>query len=338
MIAATVTGVGGYLPPRVVSNKDIESLLETTDEWIQQRTGIQQRHWVTSESTSDLAFEAAKVAIKNAGIETQQIDLIILATSSPDTDIPGAAAFLQAKLELPGVPYFDIRQACSGFIYGMSLADHYIRSETYKCILLVGAEVQSKGLDRTPLGKNVSILFGDGAGAVIIQARDVESMADDSSESKILSMTLHADGAFAKELWMPAPGSAFGADRITHEMIDRGEVYPQMNGKLVFVHAVTKMPAVLMETIAKSQKNIEDVDLFFFHQANLRINQKVGEDLKISSEKIYNTIQKFGNTTAATIPLGMYDAYQAGVLKKGQLVGLAAFGAGFTWASAVLRF
>lgn len=338
MIAAEVTGLGGYLPPRVVTNKDLETLLETTDEWIQQRTGIQQRHWVTEESTSDLAFEAATIAIANAGIEAKQIDLIILATSSPDTDIPGAAAFLQAKLELPGVPYFDIRQACSGFIYGMSLADQYIRSGTYKCILLVGAEVQSKGLDRTPLGKNVSVLFGDGAGAVIIQAKTVNSISDDSKESKILSTALHADGFFAKELWMPAPGSAFGADRITHEMIDRGEVYPQMNGKLVFVHAVTKMPEVLIEALGKAKKNIDEIDCFFFHQANMRINQKVGEDLKIPANKIYNTIQKFGNTTAATIPLGMYDAYQSGQLKKGQTLGLAAFGAGFTWASGVLMF
>lgn len=340
MILAEITGLGGYVPERVVKNADLEQLLETSDEWIQQRTGIQQRHWVTIESTSDLALKAAEVAIKNAGIDKNQIDLIIVATSSPDTDIPGSAAFLQAKLDLPGIPYFDIRQACSGFIYGLSIAHNFIQMKQAKCVLLVGAEVQSKGLDQTPLGKNVSILFGDGAGAVIIQAQDISTLQSIASDSysQIYSTALHADGSFAKELWMPAPGSSLGSQRVTHEMIDRGEIYPQMNGKLVFVHAVTKMPAVLVEALKKAEKELSEVDKFFFHQANLRINQKVSEDLKIPLEKVHNTIHKFGNTTAATIPLGMYDAYQNGLLKKGDLMGLAAFGAGFTWAAAVVRF
>lgn len=335
MLASKISGIGGYLPPKAVSNFDLEKLLDTTDEWITQRTGIKQRFWAEeSQSTSDLALEASRLAIEDAGIQTKDIDLIIFATSSPDTDIPGSAAFLQAKLELGGIPYFDIRQACSGFLYGLDLADKFIRSGSYKCALLVGAEVQSKGLDVTPRGKGVSILFGDGAGAMILQATEVKNS---DTEPQILCAKLHADGSFAKELWMPGPGSAFGEKRITAQMIEDGLVYPQMNGRLVFSHAVTKMPAVLMEAVEGSKKNLADIDMFFFHQANLRINQKVGEDLGIPAEKVYNTIEKFGNTTAATIPLGMWDAKKQGKLKPGMLLGLAAFGAGFTWSSVVVR-
>lgn len=335
MLATKISGIGGYLPPRAISNFDLEKMLDTTDEWITQRTGIKQRYWAeASQATSDLAVEASRIAIEDAGIQASQIDMIIFATSSPDTDIPGSAAFLQAKLGLGGIPYFDIRQACSGFLYGLELADKFIRSGSHKCILLVGAEVQSKGLDLTPTGKGVSILFGDGAGAVILQSTTVETTDKDP---QILCTKLHADGSFAKELWMAAPGSAFGEKRITPQMLEEGLVYPVMNGRLVFSHAVTKMPAVLMEALESAQKSLAEVDMFFFHQANLRINQKVGEDLGIPAEKIYNTIEKFGNTTAATIPLGMWDAKNKGQLKPGMLLGLAAFGAGFTWASTVVR-
>lgn len=336
LLATKISGIGGYLPSKAVSNFDLEKVLDTTDEWITQRTGIRQRYWAdATQSTSDLALEASRVAIEDAGIQVSDIDLIIFATSSPDTDIPGSAAFLQAKLGLGGIPYFDIRQACSGFLYGMDLADKFIRSGSYKCVLLVGAEIQSKGLDVTPRGKGVSILFGDGAGAVILQSTKVDSP---DAGSQILATKLHADGSFAKELWMPGPGSAFGAKRVTPQMIEDGLVYPEMNGRLVFAHAVTKMPAVLLESVEAAKKNLADIDMFFFHQANLRINQKVGEDLGIPAAKIYNTIEKFGNTTAATIPLGMWDAKKQGLLKPGMLLGLAAFGAGFTWSSAVLRY
>ncbi|MGZ3775743.1 MAG: 3-oxoacyl-ACP synthase III family protein [Pseudobdellovibrionaceae bacterium] len=335
MLATKITGIGGYLPPRAISNSDLEKILDTTDEWITQRTGIKQRFWVeASQCTSDLALEAARGAIEDAGIQTKDIDMIIFATSSPDTDIPGSASFLQAKLDLGGIPYFDIRQACSGFLYGIDLADKFIRSGQYKCVLLVGAEVQSKGLDLTPRGRGVSILFGDGAGAVILQATTVNNPETDSF---VQATKIHADGHFAKELWMPCPGSAFGEKRLTPQMIEEGTVYPEMNGRLVFMHAVTKMPEVLNEALTASQKTLPEIDMFFFHQANMRINQKVGEDLGIPSEKIYNTIEKFGNTTAATIPLGMWDAKKKGLLKPGMLLGLASFGAGFTWASTIVR-
>ncbi len=336
MRASKITGVGGYVPERKVTNFDLEKLLDTTDEWIDQRTGIKARHWTEANtSTSDLALQASLIAIQNAGIQKSDIDMIVFATSSPDTDIPGSACFLQSKLELPGIPYFDIRQACSGFIYGLSLADQFIKTGMAKCVLLVGAELQSKGLDQTPNGRNVSILFGDGAGAVIVQATEVQDAAKDPH---IMTTHLHADGSFAKELWMPGPGSMFGETRVTHSMLDEGLQYPQMNGRLVFGHAVTRMPEVMMEACKKTNVYPKDIDMFFFHQANMRINSKVAEILEIPEEKLHSTIQKFGNTTAATIPLGMYDAFQEGKLKPGMTLGLAAFGAGFTWSSAIVRF
>lgn len=334
MLAAKITGIGGFVPGKAITNQDLEKVLDTTHDWIVQRTGIEQRHWVdNTQATSDLSFEAAKIAIKNAGIQKEQIDMIVLATSSPDYDIPGGAAILQAKLGLPEIPYFDIRQACSGFVYGLSIADKFIRSGSHKCVLVVGAEVQSKALDKTPNGRNVSILFGDGAGAVIVQATDVKS----DKEAQIYTTALHADGSFASELWIQAPGTALGEFRMSHQMIDEGMIYPQMNGRLVFMHAVTRMPQVLNEAMSATPYKLDDVDMFFFHQANLRINQKIQEDLALDPAKIHNTIHKYGNTTAATIPLGMYDAYLEGKLKPGMLVGLAAFGAGFTWGAGVVR-
>lgn len=334
--AAKITGIGGYVPSRVIKNTDLEKMLDTTDDWIQQRTGIVERRWVTDDqATSDLAVEAAKIAIQNAKIDVKQIDLIVVATGSPDTDIPGCAAFVQAKLGLPGIPYFDIRQACSGFIYGISLANQFVVGGVYKCVLVIGAEVQSKGLDKTPNGKGVSIIFADGAGAVILQATDVK---DEKKDPHILTTKLHADGSAAHELWMQAPGSAHGAERVTKEMIDSGKIYPQMNGRLVFTHAVTKMPAVLNEALTEAGLALNDVDMHFFHQANTRINQKICEDMGIPFERAHTTIHKFGNTTAATIPLGMYDALQAGKLKNGMTISMVAFGAGFTWASALVRY
>lgn len=336
MRASKITGIGGYIPKRKVTNFDLEKLLDTNDEWIDQRTGIKSRHWADAqESTSDLALNACLLAINHAGINKTDIDMIVFATSSPDSDIPGSACFLQAKLGLSGIPYFDIRQACSGFIYGLSLADQFIKTGFAKCVLLVGAELQSKGLDQTPNGRNMSVLFGDGAGAVVVQATEIK---DPTKDAHVLTTHLHADGSFAKELWMPGPGSMFGERRVTHEMLDNGLQYPQMNGRLVFGHAVTRMPEVLLEACNKAKIDVKDLDIFFFHQANLRINAKVAEILEIPEDKVHSTIQKFGNTTAATIPLGMYDAFTEGKLKPGMRLGLAAFGAGFTWSSAIINF
>jgi 3-oxoacyl-[acyl-carrier-protein] synthase-3 len=331
-----ITGVGSFVPPRIVTNFDLETMLDTSDEWIQQRSGIVERHWVDeSTSNSDLGLIASLNAIKNAGLEKKDIDMIIYATLSPDHEFPGTGCFLQAKLELPEIAVLDIRQQCTGFIYALSIADKFILSGSHKNILVVGSEIHSKGMDKTPNGRNVSVLFGDGAGAVVVSRKDLN---DEKTDSRIIATQLFADGSHAKELWMPAPGSAFGEDRINKQMIDEGLHYPQMNGKVVFVHATKKMAECLLSVCKEANFSLDDIDLFLFHQANLRINSKVAEMLSIPEEKIFNTIQKYGNTTAATIPLGMDDAIKAGVLKKGMLVASAAFGSGFTWGSAIFRY
>jgi 3-oxoacyl-[acyl-carrier-protein] synthase-3 len=330
-----IIGVGSYVPPHKISNFDLEKMLDTTDDWIQQRSGIVTRHWAdASMSTSDLAFEASLLAIKNSGLDKSEIDMIIMATVSPDHDFPGTGCFLQAKLNLPEITVLDICQQCTGFIYALSIADKFILSGSHKNILVVGAELQSKGLDKTPAGRNVSVLFGDGAGAVVVSRRD---LVNEKTDSRVISTHLYADGSFAKELWLSAPGSALGESRLDHQMIEDGLHYPQMNGKLVFVHASKRMSECLLHACSKAGFALSDIDVFLFHQANLRINSKVAEMLSIPEEKVFNTIQKFGNTTAATIPLGMDEAMKAGVLKKGMLVASAAFGSGFTWASSIWR-
>lgn len=335
-IRSEIIGVGSYVPPNVYTNFDLELMMDTSDEWIQQRTGIVQRHWVDEKtSNTDLAYEASVNAIKNSGLEAKDIDMIILATLSPDHDFPGTGCFLQSRLGLSEIAVLDIRQQCTGFLYGLSIADKFIQSGSHKNILLVGSEVHSKGLDKSPRGRNVAVLFGDGAGAVVVSRRE---STDPKNESRIISTHLYADGAFAKELWIPAPGNALGTDRINHQMIEEGLHYPQMNGKTVFVHATKRMAECLVSAFKQAQIHPSEVDVFLFHQANLRINSKVAEILTIPEEKIFNTIQNYGNTTAATIPLGMDDAIKAGVLKKGMLVASAAFGSGFTWASALWRY
>lgn len=330
-----ITGTGSFVPPRIYTNFDLEKMMDTTDEWIQQRTGIEQRHWVDEgTTTSDLALVASIEAIKNAGLDKSEIDMIIFATLSPDHEFPGTGCFLQAKLGIPEIAVLDIRQQCTGFIYGLSIADKFIQSGSHKNILVVGAEVHSKGLDRTPNGRNVAVLFGDGAGAVVCSRKE---LIDPKKDSRIISTHLYADGNFAKELWIPAPGNAMGAERVNQAMLNEGLQYPQMNGKSVFVHATKRMAECLVHSCKEAGFELSDIDVFLFHQANLRINSKVAEILSIPEEKVFNTIQNYGNTTAATIPLGMNDALKAGVLKKGMLVASAAFGSGFTWASAIWR-
>lgn len=337
MIRSQIVSVGAYVPDRVVTNKDLEKLMDTSDEWIFQRTGIRERRWGESDvCSSNLGLKAAEQAIANANLPKENIDCLIFATLSPDHEFPGNACFLQAKMGLGEIPAIDVRQQCSGFLYSLAIADSFIRTGMYKTILIVGAEVHSRGLDISTRGRDVSVLFGDGAGAVVVQAVDVQNEATDSY---IFSTELHADGTYAKELWAPAPGCGIGSGlRMTHEMISEGLSFPQMNGRKVFTHAVKKMAEVLVESLQKNRVSIDQIDLFLFHQANLRINEAVADILKIPASKIFNTIHKYGNTTAATIPLGMRDAVDAGVLKKGMTVAMTAFGSGFTWGSALLRY
>ncbi len=335
-----ILGVGSYVPPRVWTNDDMATLMETSDEWIQQRTGIKQRHWVELDSdtcSSDLAVFAADRALAAAQVKKEEIQMIIMATLSPDHDFPGTACFFQAKFGIPGVPALDIRQQCTGFIYGLSIADQFIKTGMYKKILVIGAEVHSRGLDKSTRGRDVAVLFGDGAGAAVLGVGEGPATG---KSSRMISTHLHADGKFAKELWIQEPSNAHPGDRLTVDRINNDQMnqYPKMNGKTVFVHAVKRMPEVLMEALAHNELKIEDIDLFVFHQANLRINEMVATQLHIPSEKVFNTIERFGNTTAATIPIGLDEAVKAGKLKPGMLVATAAFGSGFTWASAVFRW
>lgn len=330
-----VVGVGSYVPPRKVTNQDLEKLMDTNDEWIQQRSGIKTRYWVDKETcTTDLALEATMRALEDAKMDKSELDMIIFATITPDHDFPGASCFFQEKLGVPGIAALDIRQACSGYIYAQSIADKFIKSGSHKNILVIGAEIHSKAMDISTEGRNISVLFGDGAGAVIYSRTEVN---DPQKDAYLIDTDLHADGKYAKELWLPAPGTAFER-RMDQRIIDEKLHFPIMNGKTVFVHAIKRMGETLNHTLEKNGYTLEDVDCFLFHQANLRINQKVAETMGIPEEKVFNTIQDYGNTTAATIPLGMDIAIKQGALKKGMLVASAAFGSGFTWASSLLRY
>ncbi len=333
--SSRILGIGSYVPPRVWKNDDLKQLMDTSDEWIVQRTGIRERHWVeldTNICTSDLALEAVKLALDSAQVKKEELDMIIFATLSPDHEFPGTGCFLQEKLGVPGIPAIDIRQQCTGFIYGLSIADQFIKTGAYKKILLVGAEIHSKGLDRTTRGRDVTVLFGDGAGAVVV------GVAEEGSDRKIYSTHLHADGSYARELWTPGPSIATKNHRISAEILASDDCYPKMNGKAVFMQAAKKMPEVIMEAVRHNDLKLSDIDLFVFHQANLRINELVARQLEIPEEKVFNTIDRFGNTTAATIPLGLHEAVKCGKLKPGMLVASAAFGSGFTWASAIYRW
>ncbi|MBU6153080.1 MAG: ketoacyl-ACP synthase III [Bdellovibrionales bacterium] len=336
MLRSRILSTGMYVPPLRVTNHDLSKLMDTSDEWIRQRTGIEQRFWVEgNESTSDLALKASELAIERAGIQKSEIEMIILATLSPDHEFPGTACFLQKKLGIPGIPALDVRQQCTGFIYSMAIADQFIRNGVYRNALIVGAEIHSKGLEKSDRGRDVTVLFGDGAGAVVLGAVEVK---DPKKDSFLLSTHLHADGTFAEELWTPAPGTGNSKDRVGASELEQGLHWPRMNGKTVFMHAVKRMPEALNEGLKANKLSPADIDLFVFHQANLRINDMIAKQFGIPEEKVFNTIQKFANTTAATIPIGLDEAVRAGKLKKGMLVASAAFGSGFTWGSAIYRF
>lgn len=336
MFNSEIIGCGMYVPPGIVTNHDLSKLMETSHDWIVQRSGIEERRWVTPDvATSDLALKASEEAIKNAGIDKKEIDCILFATLSPDHDFPGAACFLQPKLGLTDIPAIDIRQQCSGFIYAMSVADAFIKTGQYKTILVVGAEVHSKGLDKTTRGRDVAVLFGDGAGAIVMKRKEVKDCLKDSF---VWSTHLFSEGAGAKDLWTEAPGMGIGENRIDHAMLEAGKQYPSMNGKKVFANAVRRMCECMMLALETNKLKLSDIDVFLFHQANMRINQMVANELKIPEDKVFNTIQKYGNTTAATIPIGMAEAVKAGKLKKGSLVASAVFGSGYTWASSVYRW
>jgi 3-oxoacyl-[acyl-carrier-protein] synthase III len=326
-----IAGTGHYVPPRIVTNHDLTKLMDTSDEWIQQRTGIVERRFVDKGvGTSELAYHASIAAINNAGVEPKDLDLIVFATLSPERIFPGTGVFLQERLDVSGIPALDIRAQCSGFIYGLSIADQYIKSGTYKTILVVGAEIHSVGLDFTDRGRDTAVIFGDGAGAVVLKASE-------DKRRGILSTHLHADGKFAKELWVPYPNT-LEKEWLNSSRIEDGEHFPKMNGRLVYLHAVKKIPEVIMEALNANSCSVNDIDLLIPHQANLRICQAVADQLGINSKKVFNNIQRYGNTTAASIPIALNEAREEGKLKKDDLVALAAFGSGFTWGAALIRW
>ncbi|MBK8087976.1 MAG: ketoacyl-ACP synthase III [Chitinophagaceae bacterium] len=348
MIRSKIAGIGMYVPSHVVTNNDLTKLMDTTDEWIQERTGIQERRYAhrTEETTTTMGVEAAKIAIERAGITEQDIDFIVFATLSPDYYFPGCGVLLQRAMKMKQVGALDVRNQCSGFVYALSVADQFIKSGMYKNILVVGAEKHSFGLDFTTRGRNISVIFGDGAGAVVLQPTE-------DSNRGILSTHLHSDGADAEILAMYNPGThanhwkenlasfneADMADMfLSHAMIDNAELFPNMDGPTVFKTAVVKFPEVIIESLTANNYQPSDLTLLIPHQANLRIAQFVQHKLKLRDDQLYNNIQKYGNTTAASVPIALCEAWEQGKIKEGDLVCLAAFGSGFTWASALLKW
>ena len=326
-----ISGTGFYLPPRIVTNDELSSYMDTTDEWIQERTGIKERRYVEKGvGPSDLAIPATEQALEATGLTVSDIDFIIFATSTPDFYAPGSGCVLQEKMGFNEIGALDIRVQCSGFIYGLSIAEQYIRTGNFKNILLIGAEVQSTAMNLTDEGRDTAIIFGDGSGAAIISATE---------ENKgILSTHMHSEGKYLKELWLEAPASNAGHPRITREVLDEGKQYLKMNGKEVFRHAITRFPEVINEALEANNLTSENINLLIPHQANLRITQMVQKRLGLSNDQVFSNIHKYGNTTAATIPIALAEAFNEGRIKEGDILVLAAFGAGFTWASAIMKW
>lgn len=328
---ARIAGTGMYVPPRVVTNVDLEKIMDTTDEWIRQRSGIESRHHVDGQGTADLAFEATQKALAAAKCDAKDIDLIVLATLSADHMFPGSSAILQQKLGLETTPSMDLRAQCSGFLYSVNVAKAFIESGIYKRVLVVGAETHSPVLDMTTRGRDVAVLFGDGAGAVILEA------TSPNESSSIGDIILHSQGQFADRLWIERPGTR-GGTWLTDDHINEGKHFPYMEGRYVFKHAVERLQEVVKEVLEKENLTIDQVDHFLFHQANIRINEKVAELMKIPAEKCPSNIQKYGNCSAASIPMLLDETVRSGRIKKGDTLLMAAFGAGFTWAAGVVRY
>ena len=332
MPKSKIKGVGFYVPDNVIKNSDLEEIMDTSDEWIQERTGIKERRWVEGDLTTSLmGTYASKIAIKNAKISKNDIDFIIFATLSPDYFFPGSGVLLQKNLQIKEVGALDIRNQCSGFIYGLSVADQYIKSGMYENILVVGSEIHSGGLDKSSRGRSVSVIFGDGAGAAIV--------SKSNDESEILSTHLHSEGKFAEELAVIKPATTFWIDKIIDDDDEDGKgFFPKMNGNFVFKNAVKRFEEVIFESLNHNNYTSKDIDMLITHQANLRISQYIQKKLNIDDNNIFNNIMSYGNTTSASIPIALYEALEKNKIKRGDLVCLAAFGSGFTWASALIRW
>lgn len=331
MYHSQITGLGFYVPETIVTNHDLEKLFDTSDAWITERSGIKERRFFTEgkDTVSKMGARAAQIALDRAGLTPQEIDFIIFATLSPDYNFPGSGVLLQRELPFREIGALDVRTQCTGFIYSLSIADQFIKTGMYQNILVVGAEIQSNVLELSNRNRDFAVLFGDGAGAAVVQR------SKNPEKSRILSTHLHSEGKFAEDLMLEHPGSNL-KDRMSVKLIEEGKHLPYMKGSAVFKHAVTRFSEVIEEGLSANDLNIENIDMFIPHQANLRISEAVRQKMGMSEEKVYNNIQKYGNTTAATIPICLTELWEADRLKEGDLVCLAAFGSGFTWASALM--
>lgn len=332
MYYSKITGLGFYVPETIVTNQDLEKYMDTSDEWIKERSGIQERRFFTEgvDAVSTMGTRASVIAMERAGIEPQDIDFIIFATLSPDYYFPGSGVLMQRELPFREIAALDVRAQCSGFIYALSIADQYIKTGMYKNILVVGSEIQSNIFEMSTRGRDFAVLFGDGAGAAVVQRTE-------DPAHRILSTHLHSQGQYAEDLILEHPGSRL-KDRLNAKMLEEGKLLPFMRGNAVFKHAVTRMQEAIMEALDVNQLKVEDLNMVIPHQANLRISKAVQEKLHLPDDKVYNNIQKYGNTTAATIPICLSELWEAGRLHSGDLVCLVAFGSGFTWASALIRW
>jgi 3-oxoacyl-[acyl-carrier-protein] synthase-3 len=336
MYHSKIAGLGYFVPENIVTNEDLSKIIETNDEWIQERTGIQERRHVvkgSGETTTSMGVKAAEIAIQRSGLAKEDIDFIVFATISPDYYFPGPGVALQKELGLRTVGALDIRNQCSGFIYALSIADQYIKSGMYKNILIVGSELQSIGLDMTTRGRSVSVIFGDGAGAAVL------SREEDLTRG-VLSTHLHSEGEHAKELAVLAPGMGgrWVTDILAENDPNDESYFPYMNGQFVFKHAVVRFSEVIHEGLQANNLQVSDIDMLIPHQANLRISQFIQKKFGLRDDQVFNNIQKFGNTTAASIPIALTEAWEQGKIKSGDTIVLAAFGSGFTWASAIIKW
>lgn len=335
MYNSKITGLGYYVPDNIVTNEDLSKVMDTNDAWIQERTGIQERRHVVKgeDTTTTMGVKAAKVAIERAGIDKNDIDFIVFATLSPDYYFPGPGVLVQRDLGIKTVGALDVRNQCSGFVYALSVADQYIKTGMYKNVLVIGSELHSHGLDMTTRGRGVSVIFGDGAGAAVL------SREEDTNKG-ILSTHLHSEGQHAEELSLIAPGMGkrWVTDIIEDNDPNDESYFPYMNGQFVFKNAVVRFSEVIMEGLGKNELKPTDIDLLVPHQANLRISQFIQKKFQLTDDQVFNNIMKYGNTTAASIPIALTEAWEAGKVKSGDLVVLAAFGSGFTWGSAIIRW
>ena len=336
MYNSKIIGLGHYVPANIVTNDDLSKVMDTNDQWIQDRTGIKERRWVQAgdgQSTFTMGLEAAKKAISNSGINKEDLDLIVFATLSPDYYFPGPGVQVQEALEINTIAALDIRAQCSGFVYSISVADQFIKTGMYKNVLVIGSELQSRGIDKSTRGRSISVIFGDGAGAAVL------TREEDPSKG-ILSTHIHSEGKHALELATEAPGmgTRWVTDIIKDNNPEDFSYRPYMNGQFVFKHAVRRFSEVINEGLQKNNLEVSDIDMLIPHQANLRISQFIQKKFGLSDDQVYNNIQKYGNTTAASIPIALSEAHQQGKVKEGDTVVLAAFGSGFTWGSVIVKW